>query len=482
MLSLSGTLLLGAVFASASLGATSVIRSRLPLPVTARDVPRLVLPDSGWVTAGDGAHVRITGLPAGASITLRARRTVLVSRWADSVYVNDTVVVESWARYAATRSGNVDIDRAAPLDGSWSGRDPLGLFWSMRRVAASSPTELSRERNRIELKVFVGDRPPLEGSLRLRLSGRPLVSRVVIAPGLVGAFVAPRDAQRVPVVIALHGSEGGDTLSNVELATRFAARGYAAFAVSYVAYPWNGGLPGVPTAFDSIAVETLDRARAWLATRPEVDSSRTVVWGVSKGGELAMVTAARRRWPRAVIGCVPSDVMWAGYGRDPAPGEVLTSWSDNGARLPAIPYDDYADVFAGRATPRQVHDRSRANHPADAERARIPIEASRASLLLLGAEQDEVWASGSMVRSLTQTLRVARPQLSAESTVYPDAGHGICGLGTSPVATFGDTASGVAIGTAKAGADAWQRTVRFLTEAMPPTPKPAPARASERRK
>jgi len=478
MQTFSHTGMLCTLFACLDPGTATVSRVRQGLPAAVRAVPQLLLPDSGWVTSGDGAHVRITGLPAGARVTIRARRTVLVSRWADSVYVNDTVVVESWARYAATPAGHVDIDRAAPLEGSWSGRDPLGLFWSMRRTPLTSPAELTRERNRIDLTVAFGDGPPLQGMLRLRLSARPLVSRVVVAPGLVGAFVAPRGAKRVPVVIALHGSEGGDTLSNVELATRFAARGYAAFAVSYVAYPWNGGLPGVPTAFDSIAVETLDRARTWLGARPEVDTSRTALWGVSKGGEFAMVTAARRRWPRAVIGCVPSDVMWAGYGRDPAPGEVLTSWSDSGARLPAIPYDDYADVFAGRATPRQVHDRSRTSHPADAARARIPVEVSDASLLLLGAERDEVWASGAMVRSLLATLRGARPQRRTEATVYPDAGHGICGLGTSPVAAFGDTASGVAIGTAKAAADAWLQTVRFLRQTMPPTPKAQSARAT----
>lgn len=459
------------VLGPASLGSAASARLPQSVPPTVRVVPQLVLPDSGWVTSGDGSHVRVTGLPAAASATLRARRTVLVSRWADSVYVNDTVVVESWARYATTSAGGVDVDRAVPIQGSWSGRDPLGLFWSMRRVPASSPAELMRDRNRVELTLSYGARPPLQGTLRLRPSGRPLTSRVVVEPGFVGAFVAPRDAKRVPVIIALHGSEGGDTLSNVELATRFAARGYAAFAVSYVAYPWNGGLPGVPTAFDSIAVETLDRARAWLGTRPEADTSRTGVWGVSKGGEFAMVVAARRRWPRAVIGCVPSDVMWAGYGRDPAPGEKLTSWSDGGQRLPAIPYDHYEDVFKGRATPREVHDRSRAAHPADAERARIPIEASPAAILLLGADRDDVWASGSMVRSLTTSLRAARPRTGVASRVYSDAGHGICGLGTSPVATFGDTANGVAIGSAKAAADAWIRTVRFLTHAMPPTPK-----------
>ena len=440
---------------------------------TLRAPPRLVVPDSGWVTSGDGANLQITGLRRGERVTLRARRSILVSRRVDTLSVTDTVEVESWAEFAGTASGTVDVDRTTPLRGSWTTRDALGMFWSMRRVIPVDKAELSRNRSIVHVALLSGNTEIARGDLRLRPSARPLSRRVVIADRLVGAFAAPAGVLHAPVVIALHGSEGGDTVSNKELATRFAARGYAAFAVSYVAYPWTGGLPGVPGAFDSIEVATLDRARAWLGAQPEADTSRTALWGVSKGGEFAMVAAARRRWPRAIIGCVPSDVMWAGFGRAPAVGEVLASWSDNGRRLPAIPYDNYDDVFAGRATARQVHDRSRNAHHAETTEARIPIEDATAPLLLLGSTDDETWASGVMVRTLALTRFRDRAHASVESHVYADAGHGICGTGTTPAAVYDAAETRIAVGTAHASADAWIRTIAFLRRVLPPAPATA---------
>jgi dienelactone hydrolase len=433
-----------------------------------RPAPQLVVPDSGWVTSGDGANIRITGVRRGARVTLRARRTMLVSRQVDTTSVTDTVVVESWAEFRSGASEAIDIDRTTPLRGSWTTRDALGMFWSMRRVTPVDRAELTRNRSTVQLTLVSGNTAIARAEIRLRASPRLLTRRVVMADRLVGAFAAPAGAVHAPVVIALHGSEGGDTVSNMTLATRFAARGYAAFAVSYVAYPWTGGLPGVPGVFDSIDVATLDRARDWIGAQREADTSRTAVWGVSKGGELAMVVAARRRWPRAIVGCVPSDVMWAGFGREPAVGEVLASWSDGNKRLPAIAYENYGDVFAGKATSRQVHDRSRLAHADQAALARIPIENATAPVLLLGSDSDEVWNSGGMVRAMSMTRFPARTNASIESHVYADAGHGICGTGTAPAAAFDAAESPQALGTARAAADAWRNSVAFLRRVLAP--------------
>ena len=344
--------------------------------------------------------------------------------------------MESRAEFAGTASGTIEVDRTTPVRGSWNTRDTFGIFWSMRHVTPIGEAELSRNRSIVELALMSGSTEIARGELRLRPNARLLTRRVVLADRLVGVIAARAGVMHAPLVIALHGSDGGDTVSNMELATRFTTRGYAAFAVSSVACSWTGGLPDVPSAFDSIEVSTLDRARAWLGAQPEADTSRTAVWGVSKGGEFAMVAAARRRWPRAIIGCVPSDVMWAGFGRAPAVGEVLTSWSDDVWRLPAIPYDNDDDVFAARAAARQVHDRSRNAHPAETMQARIPIEDATAPLLLLGSTDDETWASGVMVRTLATTRFRDRARASVESHVYADAGHGICGAGTTPAAVY----------------------------------------------
>jgi dienelactone hydrolase len=73
---------------------------------------------------------------------------------------------------------------------------------------------------------------------------------------------------------------------------RMAERGFASIAVNYVAYSWTGGIAGVPTTFTNLPVELLDRARNWLASRPEADATRIAMIGGPKGAELALIGAS----------------------------------------------------------------------------------------------------------------------------------------------------------------------------------------------
>jgi hypothetical protein len=71
---------------------------------------------------------------------------------------------------------------------------------------------------------------------------------------------------------------------------------------------------------------------------------------------------------------LPSSVVWSGFGRDPMPGEVYSSWSVQGHSLPFIPYDNYSDVLQGRLSAAAVHRRSLEKaSPTDRAAARIPV-------------------------------------------------------------------------------------------------------------
>ena len=114
--------------------------------------------------------MRITGVPRGQRVTLRARRTIPVSRIINSKNVTDTVVVASSATFDGNASGNIDVDYSTPIDGSWTPADELGLFWSMRRVNALGHDELKRERAAIDLVLESRGVQVARGSLRLRPS------------------------------------------------------------------------------------------------------------------------------------------------------------------------------------------------------------------------------------------------------------------------------------------------------------------------
>lgn len=425
--------------------------------------PALLRAGGDTILRGDPSGFQLVGLRPGARVELVTRRAAILTRREGDQTIADTVGFESRAVFVADRRGAVDVDRAAPVDGDWRSPDPLAPFWAMHRTGTPTSDELQTLLRPPSLDVRVRQDGREVAQRRFAFPAEAsLQARVVLGPGFAGAYAVPSVAGPHPVLLALHGSEGGDTTEALGLARRFAARGFATFAVTYVAYAWNGGLPGVPAAFDSIPVETLDRVRRWVGAQADADTARTGLWGVSKGAEFALVTAARRPWVRAVVSCVGSDVMWAGFGRTPPADGVLTSWADAGGRLPAIPYDRYDDVFEGKATARAVHDRSRAKAPQAAIAARIPIERSRAPLLLIGGDADETWASAEMSRSIARTMRERAPDVPVDTLLYAQGSHGLCGVGTTPAAGFGDERDPVARGTAAGAAGAWRATLAFL--------------------
>jgi hypothetical protein len=154
---------------------------------------------------------------------------------------------------------------------------------------------------------------------------------------------------------------------------------------------------------------------------------------VSKGAEFALVGASHYPWIHRVVACVPSSVVWSGFGRPPAAGEVYSSWSIDGKGLPYIPYDHYEDALNRKFSAAFVHQRSLEKaSPEQRAAARIPIEKSDARFLLLAATKDVVWPSASMTNSMEASLRAAQKESSAQAILFPEASHYICGTGSEP--------------------------------------------------
>ncbi len=415
---------------------------------------------STTLALGDDPRITLRGR-AGDTLTLRARRRAIVARGDSANARRDTVAFESWGRWIVPRGGVVTVSQMAPIAGTWRRADALAVFWSMSRPVDPVNAQVPPA-GTLRLDLESRGKTLDSVSITLRVIQRGLREVSVAEPGVVGAYAAPTDGGRRPAILLLHGSEGGDTTSARQLARRFAERGFAAFAIVYVGYPYVQSYAGVPSAFANVPIELLDGARAWMGKQPDADTSRTVLWGASKGAEFALVAASRRTWPAAVVACVPSDVVWSGFGAPAPEGAVLSSWSDAGTPLPAIAYDRYEEVFSGRASARQVHDRSRSASPDAGRLARIPVEAIRAPLLLLGSDADDVWASGPMARQIKSTMSSAGRGAQVTLETYPAAAHGICGDGTIAWPRYAPLDTATARATAEGNARAWEATRRFL--------------------
>ncbi len=349
------------------------------------------------------------------------------------------------AVFVADKIGTVAVDTATATEGTYLGADALGLLWSGTRMPeAGDPTQPVTQHvvlaNGSDLLVRIeaasarssDSTPWLETRLQLTDGSSDLLVEDVSTPGLAGVFARPKvtSGRPLPTILLLHGSEGGTRASAKASAARFARLGYAAFSVIYFAWP-STGVTGVSQALVNVPVETLANARAWLMQQPAVDASTVAVWGISKGAEFALVGAVEYPWISRVVACVPSSVMWTGFGRALVPGESDSSWSFGGRGLPGIGRDGWEDVTNLRWSSAFVHQRS-LDMASEEELGRLayPLNGFRQKMLLLTADKDVVWPSALMARQIEATLRSNGEKDRERSMVFPNASHYICGTGS----------------------------------------------------
>lgn len=113
-----------------------------------------------------------------------------------------------------------------------------------------------------------------------------LTERDVSENGLIAKFIRPEGNQPLPVMLILGGSEGG-----VEGARQggiaFSKVGYATLSVAYF------GANNLPANLQNVPLEYFASALEWLKREPSVDARRIGIYGVSKGGEAALLVASR---------------------------------------------------------------------------------------------------------------------------------------------------------------------------------------------
>ena len=210
-------------------------------------------------------------------------------------------------------------------------------------------------------------------------------------------YAAPGAAAR-PLIVGLGGAEGGNSWTRNHWKAqreRFQSQGYAFLAIGYF------GLPNTPEHLDRIALEGVTAAINKARTDPRVAGDCTILLGGSKGAELALTLAAHDPSIDAVIALAPADTVF------PAHTEAMTtsSWALNGKQLPFAPMPWAATLDLLRGNIGAVMERILAQDEAQA--AAIPVERIAGPILLLAADQDEMWPALRMSRRMQERLNSA---------------------------------------------------------------------------
>lgn len=424
---------------------------------------------------GERVVVRVSGLAPGERVTLHAAR----------MWDRYPVGVEAFrgrATFVAGADGRIDTGTSEAAPGSsYDGVDASGLFWSMaplrrdeaaaRRAAAlglADPAMLAP--GEVQLELESAGRIVARSKAKLTVAGAGVTIREVREAGLVGVLAqAPADRPR-PAVLVLGGSEGGLFTARA-IAPLLASRGYAVLGVGYFRGS-EGDLGSLPVSLEQVPVEVLEAARRWLLAQPGVAPDRLAIVGVSKGAELALVAAAHFPWVDAVAAFAPSHVVWEGMPASRTGRGAGSSWTLAGRPLPFVPWSVAAEqrgeqvrLATGSSRLTDVHLESLAAAGADLAAAAIPIERSRAALLLVAGIDDAMWPSAHAVEQLHGRLRAAGHARPVQ-VAYAGTGHLVLGTGWAPTTAFqrstGRLQGGNPALDAAAQARAWQALLAFL--------------------
>jgi len=289
----------------------------------------------------------------------------------------------------------------------------------------------------------------------------------VMDDGLVGTLHLPLESGRRPAVIVLSGSDGGIATANL-FGPPLAASGFVAFCLAYFA------MDGLPRNFSQIPLEYFERAIEWLRAHPAVDAEHVGVFGMSRGGETALLVGSSFQSIRAVVANVPSHVVW--QGTHPDPSVKTSSFTRAGVDLP------YASLVVDRGgmTWREWFDVSLRTAPVEAA---IPVERINGAVLFMSGTEDAIWPCSEMSDRAIGRLHQHGFRFPVEHARYEGGGHAILmppyfvgpvenpwpaesyhrphwlesGIGSLQ---FGGTSEGNRL----ARIDAWPRMIRFLKD------------------
>ncbi len=413
-------------------------------------------------------HVRVQGLSPGETVRLHTQ-TVR----------GPGVVWRSAAQFQADGDGVVDLQRDAPLSGSYAGVAPMGLVWSQAPERAGAPREVFAARSADALDTLVrverDGAAALQATFVQRLASDGVQRREVREQGLVGTLFVPAGPGPHPAVVVLNGSGGG---INEPRAALYASHGYAAFALAYFK------APGLSDYISDTPLDYFETALKWVHETLQPADGFVALSGQSRGGELVLLLGSL--FPElvsAVIGYVPGAVVHSAQNAcDPANGPDSRNgpaWRLRGEPLPHLWENNRTATWApwdsGPEPRRHANALLTALQDPDAvERARIRVERIRGPVLLLSATDDGSWPSSLYSRMVTERLAQFEHPHAVEHLDFEGAGHAIVFpyvpttqlVYAHPVSKRQSTTGGAPEANARADETSWPGVLRFLAQAV----------------
>ncbi|XP_070106198.1 acyl-coenzyme A thioesterase 1 isoform X1 [Equus caballus] len=341
-------------------------------------------------------RIAVRGLAPGQPVTLRA-----------SLRDEKGALFRAHARYRADATGQLDLERAPALGGSFAGLEPMGLLWALepekpllRLVKRDVQTPFA-----VQLEVLDGHEPEAG-----RLLGRAVHERAFLGPGVRrkpvragrvrATLFLPPEPGPFPGIVDVFGAGGGLLEYRASL---LAGKGFAVMALAYYNYD------DLPKSMESLHLEYFEEAVNCLLSHPQVKGPGVGLLGISKGGDLCLSMASFLKGITATV-IINGSVANVG-GALHYKGETLPPVSSNLNRI-RVTSEGFADILDVLNSPLEGPD----------QKSFIPVERAESAFLFLVGQDDHNWKSEFYASEASKRLQAhgkERPQIIC----YPGAGH-----------------------------------------------------------
>ncbi|KAJ3612602.1 hypothetical protein NHX12_020870 [Muraenolepis orangiensis] len=316
---------------------------------------------------------------------------------------------EAFGHYLSDHSGAVDVSEDESFGGTYTGKEGMGLLWSMRPVPGSR-RGLRLRKMRVDTPMTVlisvfrghltegfGEGPPVASVVAERWYMAPGVKRIDVQQrGVIGTFFIPPGPGPFPGVLDMWGGGGGLVEYRAAL---LASHGFAAMALKYLDHssdsPSNFGIGYFETAFQIIQ------------EHPQVISDRVGILGLSLGTSVAITVAAYSKIarPRCCV-CVS--------------GSHIYPISTHGVMEKAMSRND------GKAWKDEENNMIWRNMilPITTDPAlKVDVGRIKCPLLLVNGDDDQNWATVESAEDIANMMSVAGNRHLLTTLTYPGAGH-----------------------------------------------------------
>jgi pimeloyl-ACP methyl ester carboxylesterase len=333
--------------------------------------------------------------------------------------------------FQITRS-DLNTAKDAPEEGSYSGVESDGYFWSMTEAHEVPPDMLSAL-SFDPTAIIIKAESQKNGTMSTKVHrdfALPLTNvQDIRSEGIVGKLFMPKQHDKNRTAVVIIPGAGGP---NFEILPAYllAARGFTVFSLAYY------GLDDLPQQLESIPIEYFSRAVDYLRRKYIGSGGKIVLLGISRGTEAAAMLALQRIDIDGLVLLSTSSVLNSGWGTGFK--ARMPAWTLHGSALPFMPsVQDEDEVMQAQTAPyrtRALYD-LRLNKLKVDDPARIPFGKIKGDVILLSCDQDEVWPSARMSADIVAAAK-GQGKINVMSYVFRYCGHD---LGAPVAPTTGRT-------------------------------------------